>query len=224
VQGDDECGRKESEVSKKIYVVGIGGGTGSGKTTLRKGLLERLGDQAVAIPHDAYYRDQGHLSETDRGGYNFDHPEALETDLLLVHLQTLASGDSVEMPAYDFETHTRKDPPGATLVPRSVVIVEGVLVLAEEALRGQLDVKIFVEAAPDVRLSRRLVRDQRERGRDTESVIRQYEATVRPMHDQFVEPSRAFADVIYPGDREGGAGIDLLVAHLEYVIQNGSDR
>ena len=211
-------------MSENIYVVGIGGGTGSGKTTLAEALLNRLGDQAVAIPHDAYYRDQGHLSETNRASYNFDHPDALETDLLLEHLQALTSGESVALPAYDFETHTRKDHPGATLETRPVVIVEGVLVLAEEALRGHLDVKIFVEAAPDVRLSRRLVRDQKERGRDTESVIRQYESTVRPMHDQFVEPSRAFADVIYPGDRQAGAGIDLLVAHLEYVIRNGSNQ
>ena len=209
-------------MSEKSYVVGIAGGSGSGKTTLATALLDRLGDdKGVVIPHDAYYRDLAHLTVAEREEHNFDHPDALETELLLSHLEILDSGEVVQIPQYDFETHTRiKD--GRSLDPKPVIVVEGVLVLADEALRDRLDLKIFVEAPPDIRLSRRLMRDQRERGRDTESVISQYEDTVRPMHDRFVEPSKAFADVIYPGDKEGRAGIDLLAVHLKEVVRNNT--
>lgn len=208
-------------MSGKVYVVGIAGGTGSGKTTLALGLMDRLGeDKGVLIPHDAYYRDLSHLSPSDRSGHNFDHPDALETELLITHLKALAAGQPVEMPRYDFETHSRIEGEVKSLDPRPVIVVEGVLVLADEALRDRLDLKIFVETEPDTRLSRRLVRDQKERGRDTESVLRQYEATVRPLHDRFVEPSKAFADLIYPGEGEGSAGIALLVAHLKEEIRS----
>ena len=208
-------------MSGKVYVVGIAGGTGSGKTTLALGLMDRLGeDKGVLIPYDAYYRDLSHLSPSDRSGHNFDHPDALETELLITHLKALAAGQPVEMPRYDFETHSRIEGEVKSLDPRPVIVVEGVLVLADEALRDRLDLKIFVEAEPDTRLSRRLVRDQKERGRDTESVLRQYEATVRPLHDRFVEPSKAFADLIYPGEGEGSAGIALLVAHLKEEIRS----
>ena len=208
-------------MSGKVYIVGIAGGTGSGKTTLALGLMDRLGeDKGVLIPNDAYYRDLSHLSPSDRSGHNFDHPDALETELLITHLKALAAGQPVEMPRYDFETHSRIEGEVKSLDPRPVIVVEGVLVLADEALRDRLDLKIFVEAEPDTRLSRRLVRDQKERGRDTESVLRQYEATVRPMHDRFVEPSKAFAELIYPGEGEGSAGIALLVAHLKEEIRS----
>ncbi len=208
-------------MSGKVYVVGIAGGTGSGKTTLALELMDRLGeDKGVLIPNDAYYRDLSHLSPSDRSGHNFDHPDALETELLITHLKALAAGQPVEMPRYDFETHSRIEGEVKSLDPRPVIVVEGVLVLADEALRDRLDLKIFVEAEPDTRLSRRLVRDQKERGRDTESVLRQYEATVRPLHDRFVEPSKAFADLIYPGEGEGSAGIALLVAHLKEEIRS----
>ena len=214
---------KGVRVENKTYVVGIAGGTGSGKTTLAEALMDRLGpERAITIAHDAYYRDLGHLKMADREGINFDHPDALETELLISHLDALDSGESVERPSYDFESHTRIKGGGTLLKPRGVVILEGVLILADASLRNRMALKIFMEAEADVRLSRRLDRDLRERGRDTESVMKQYRETVKPMHDQFVEPSKAFADLIMLGAEEKRAGVDVLVAHLERVIELGS--
>lgn len=202
----------------KPYIVGISGGTGSGKTTLAHALLNHLGsDCAVLIPHDAYYRDLSHLSPEDRARYNFDHPDALETALLVRHLDALKSGASVDVPVYDFNTHTRMPQP-MRLERRSVVLVEGILILDDADLCQRLDLGIFVDAAPDVRLIRRLTRDVRERGRTPESVFQQYLDTVRAMHDAFVEPSRKRADLIVPGEGNTGIALTLILGHLRAVL------
>jgi uridine kinase len=176
----------------------VAGGTGSGKTTVAREILRRVGAEHIAyIPHDAYYRDLTHLPEHLRAQINFDHPDSLETELLIEHLMILKMGRAVDIPIYDFTTHTRT---GQTrhVVPAPVVLVEGILVLAEPRLREQFDAKLYVDTDADVRFIRRLRRDLAERGRTVESVCEQYLSTVRPMHVEFVEPSKRHADVIIP--------------------------
>lgn len=177
--------------------IGIGGGSGSGKTTVAEALIERLDDGVVLIQHDAYYRHAPHLTFEERSKVNYDHPDSLETELLIEHLAMLREGLSVERPVYDFVQHLRSGDV-VKIEPSRVVIVEGILVLAEPDLRAELDLKIFVDTDPDVRLARRIRRDVSERGRTVESVIEQYFATVRPMHLEFVEPSMRYADLIIP--------------------------
>ncbi|MCZ6632644.1 MAG: uridine kinase [bacterium] len=202
-----------------VYVVGIAGGTGAGKTTLAKALLEQIGtDRAVLIAHDAYYRDLGGLSVEERGRVNFDHPDALETALLADHLERLKRGETIEVPVYDFQTHTRTGDV-IRVEPRSVVIVEGILILREEALRDRMDLKIFVDTPADLRLIRRLERDVRERGRTVASVTAQYLATVRPMYEQYVASSKAYADLIVPGTGDLSAARSLLAGHVEMVLE-----
>jgi uridine kinase len=177
--------------------IGIAGGSGSGKTTVAESLVERLDGKVSLIQHDSYYRHMPHLSFEDRTRVNYDHPSSLETELLVTHLETLRSGTAIERPVYDFSSHLRAS--DTVLVePAPVVVVEGILVLAEAGLRSELDLKIFVDTDPDVRLARRLERDIQERGRTVESVIAQYFATVRPMHLEFVQPSMRHADLIIP--------------------------
>ena len=200
---------------RKPYIVSIAGGTGAGKTTLAHTLFNRLGDTQVAlIAHDAYYRDFSHLSPDARAQINFDHPNALETDLLVQHLQTLSQGKPVDIPTYDFTTHTRTSKT-TEISPRPIIIVEGILIFTDESLRDCLDLKIFVDAPADIRLIRRLNRDVFERGRTPDSVTQQYLQTVKPMHDLFVEPSRQHADLIVPGDRDLTLAIGLILAHLQ---------
>lgn len=177
--------------------IGIGGGSGSGKTTVAEALLERLDGAVSLIQHDAYYRHNPHLSFEERARVNYDHPDSLETELLIAHLEALREGKAIERPVYDFVQHIRSDQ--VVLVePTKVVIVEGILVLAEPELRAELDLKIFVDTDADIRLARRIMRDTTERGRTVESVIGQYFATVRPMHLEFVQPSMRYADLIIP--------------------------
>ncbi|MDA0747077.1 MAG: uridine kinase [bacterium] len=202
-----------------MYVVGIAGGTGSGKSTVASALAEQVGEgRVVILAHDAYYRDLSHLLLEERAGVNFDHPDALETELLVAHLDTLGRGETVRTPVYDFSVHTRRTDAFLEIAPRPVVIVEGVLVLADEVLRERMDLKIYVDAGADERLMRRLERDVVERGRTQESVMAQYRETVRPMHEQFVEPSKQFADLILPGEGGSRAGVELLAAHLENEV------
>ncbi len=205
----------------KPYIVGVAGGTGAGKTTLAHILLERLGeDRAIRISHDAYYRDFAHVPAGQRGQINFDHPDALETDLLVQHLQALSRGRTVLIPTYDFATHSRSYRT-LELCPRPIIIVEGILVLVEQILRDALNLKIFVDTPPDIRLIRRINRDVEKRGRTPESVILQYLETVRPMHDAYVESSRKYADLIVCGDRDFTIAADLILGHL-YTISGKS--
>lgn len=179
-------------------IIGVAGGSGSGKTTIAESVVDIVGlGRVVLIPHDAYYRDQSVLSFEERARTNYDHPDSLETELLAEHLKLLRSGGSVQRPVYDYATHTRS-PETVTVAPGAVVLVEGILVLAEPALRELMDLRVFVDTDPDLRLLRRLRRDIVERKRSVDSVLRQYEETVRPMHLQFVEPSKRFADIIVP--------------------------
>lgn len=199
-------------------VLGVAGGSGSGKSTLVRAVLEGLKAEEVSlIHHDAYYRDYSHLPEKPRAEVNFDHPEALETPLLVEHLQTLLSGDPVEVPVYDFTTHTRT-PETVRVEPNLVVVVDGILVLSEPELRQLMDIKVFVDTDPDIRLVRRLERDMRERGRSLESVLHQYTTSVRPMHLEFVEPSKRHADIILPEGGMNRVGVDMLVTKLNSIL------
>src|SRR5579859_1187752 len=182
-------------------IIGVAGGTGSGKTTVARAILERVGARHIAyLPHDAYYRDLQHLPRAQRDLFNFDHPDSLETELLVEHVRQLKQGETIHIPVYDFSTHTRTNQT-EEVSAQSVVLVEGILIFVESALRELFDVRLYVDTDADIRFIRRLQRDVTERGRTVESVIQQYMATVRPMHLEFVEPSKRHADVIIP---EGG--------------------
>jgi uridine kinase len=203
----------------KPVIVGVAGGTGSGKTTVSQAILDRVGyDRIVYIQHDSYYRDLSHLSMAERHQVNFDHPGALDNDLLIEHLEQLCANLPIEVPVYDFTTHTRK-PETRTTEPRRVILVEGILIFSDKPLREMMDVKIYVDTDADLRFIRRLQRDIAERGRTMESVVSQYLTTVRPMHLEFVEPSKRYADVIIP---EGGfnlIAIDMIVARIEAMLE-----
>ena len=179
-------------------IIGIAGGSGSGKTTIAQAVVESVGsDRVVLIQHDAYYRDLAHLPFEERVRTNFDHPDSLETELLIAHLRALRDGESVERPVYDFSTQCRTAQT-VKVDPEPVVIVEGILVLSEQELRDIMDLRIYIDTDGDLRVLRRLERDLLERGRSVQSVISQYLTTVRPMHLQFVEPSKRYADIIVP--------------------------
>jgi uridine kinase len=196
-------------------LLGVAGGSGSGKTTVVKELLARLHPRPVSvIHHDSYYSDLSHIRFEERVRVNFDHPDALETTLLVQHLTELKAGTAVDVPVYDFSTHTRT---GNTrrVEPTGVIIVDGILVLADPRLRSLLDIKVFVDTDADIRFIRRLRRDQRDRGRSLDSVVEQYLTTVRPMHLAFVEGSRAYADIIIPEGGRNRVAIDLLVSRLQ---------
>lgn len=200
-------------------VIGIAGGTGSGKTTVARSIYDRVGkDRIEWISHDSYYRNfEGHTPE-QRHNINFDHPDALETELLVRHLDVLCKGSAIEVPVYDFTTHSRKLSETQRVEPRKVVIVEGILVLAEAELRKRIDIKLFVDTPPDIRFVRRLMRDIKSRGRSVESVIEQYVTTVRPMHEEFVEPSKRHADLIIPEGGENLVAIDAIIARVEHLL------
>jgi uridine kinase len=199
-------------------VIGIAGGTGSGKTTVVHTILDRVGRHRIAwLSHDAYYSDLGQLSLEDRRRVNFDHPDSLETDLLVEHIHQLKAWQPVAVPVYDFANHTRTEQ--TTLVqPQRIILVDGILIFYEAALRKEFDVKIFVDTDADIRFIRRLQRDINERGRTTESVIRQYLGTVRPMHLEFVEPSKRYADVIIPEGGLNAVAMDMVVARIEALL------
>jgi uridine kinase len=200
-------------------VIGIAGGSGSGKTTVAQAILDRVGADRIAyLQHDSYYKDLSGLPPTLRREVNFDHPNSLETELLIKHVEALKNRQPVEVPIYDFGTDTRTDKT-YTVASRGVILVEGVLIFVEPELRKLFDVKLYVDADADVRFIRRLRRDITERGRSTESVIKQYEATVRPMHLEFVEPSKRYADVIIPEGGHNIAALDMVVARIETLLK-----
>jgi uridine kinase len=195
-------------------VVGIAGGTGSGKTTVAQRLAGAMPPERCAmIEHDAYYRDQGHLAPDERAAINYDHPSALESALLAEHLRELRAGRAVEVPIYDFATHTRRRET-RPIAPARVILVEGILVFSEPALREQMDIKIFVDTDADIRLMRRVRRDLELRGRTFQSIRDQYYATVRPMHLEYVEPTKRWADLIVPEGGDNHVALDVLLGRL----------
>lgn len=199
-------------------IIGVAGGTASGKSTVAEAILQRVGPEHIAyIQHDSYYRDLSHLPLEERARMNFDHPDALETELLVAHLRQLQAGQPVEVPIYDFATYTRT---GCTrrVEPRRVVLVEGILIFVDKQLRDMMDIKLYVDTDADMRFIRRLQRDMRERGRTLESVIQQYLETVRPMHLEFVEPSKRYADIIIPAGGFNETAIEMLVARIQKLL------
>ena len=199
-------------------IIGVAGGTGSGKTTVAKEILRRAGTPRIAfLQHDAYYKDLGNLPLAQRAMQNFDHPDALDNALLLAHLKALKASQPVEIPVYDFTTHTRTAET-RRIEPQPVILLEGILLFADETLRKLMDVKIYVDTDSDIRFIRRLERDIKERGRTTESVVRQYLSTVRPMHLEFVEPSKRYADVIIPEGGLNTVAMDMVVARIESLL------
>jgi uridine kinase len=195
-------------------VIGVAGGTGSGKTRVVREMVQRLGPGIAVVQHDAYYRDRSGMSPAERAQVNYDHPDSLETPLLVEHVKQLLEGRPVGVPVYDFATHTRT-PEVVSVEPRKVVIVEGILVLAEPELRELMSIRVFVDTDADIRMIRRLRRDMRDRGRTMQSVVDQYLETVRPMHLEFVEPSKRHAHVIIPEGGENFVAVDMLVARIQ---------
>ena len=193
-------------------VIGVAGGSGSGKTTVVRRIVESLGDdQVIVLEHDRYYRDRNDLRFEERAALNYDHPDALETDLLVRHVQVLKGGEAIDAPVYDFARHART---AATdrLGPRRTIIVEGILIFSDSELRRLMDIKVFVDTDDDTRVIRRLQRDVAERGRTMDSVIEQYLNTVKPMHLEFVEPSKRYADIIVPRGGHNAVAVDLLLS------------
>jgi uridine kinase len=204
---------------ERPVTIAVAGGTGSGKTTVSNAILERVGSHNIAyIPHDAYYKELGHLTPEERARVNFDHPDSLDTALMIEHIQALQNWQPVEIPIYDF-TIDRRKPETQHVDPQPIILIEGILIFAEKALRELFDVKIFVDTDADLRFIRRLRRDIAERGRTAESVIDQYLGTVRPMHLQFVEPSKRHADVIIPQGGFNLVAIDMVADRIRSMLR-----
>lgn len=201
---------------KQIFCIGVAGGSGSGKTTVVAKLQEACGAHIALLAHDAYYKDQSHLEMTERKKTNYDHPDSLETSLLCEHVKQLKAGRTVDMPLYDFVMHTRSNKT-EHIEPKPILVVEGILTFDDPTLRSLFDLKIFVDTDADVRFIRRVDRDIRERGRTFESVVEQYLSTVRPMHLEFVEPSKRYADVIIPEGGLNAQAMDLLIDRVRTI-------
>ncbi len=201
-----------------ILVIGIAGGTGSGKTTLMKRLIEKFEDQVTVLSHDNYYKRHDELSYEQRCGLNYDEPDALETDLMAEHLDRLRHGEAIDCPVYDFTLHNRS---GETIhiVPKKVIIVEGILIFENQPLRELMDIRIFVDTDADVRLCRRIKRDVNKRGRTLESVLTQYQDTVKPMHEKYVEPSKKFANVIVPEGGKNLVALDMIMGRIQRHLE-----
>jgi uridine kinase len=207
-------------LERQPIIIGVAGGSASGKTTVSQSILRRVGAERIAyIPHDLYYRDLSHLPLEQRARLNFDHPDALDNELLVAHLDALAGGHPVEVPTYDFATYTRLAVT-RLITPRPVILIEGILIFAEPVLRRRMQIKLFVDADPDLRFIRRLKRDIDERGRSVDSVVEQYLNTVRLMHLEFVEPTKRYADVIIPEGGRNLIAIDMVVARIEAELQH----
>ncbi|HEV2182296.1 MAG TPA: uridine kinase [Candidatus Acidoferrales bacterium] len=205
-------------MSSSAFVIGICGGTGSGKTTITNRLSRELADSGVLVlQQDHYYKDLSHLPLEERSQRNFDHPNALDTELFIEHVRQLKDGSSIDRPVYDFTQHRRVQET-ARLQSQPAILVEGILIFENEALRNLMDIKIFVDTDADLRFIRRLVRDMRDRGRTLESVVEQYQKTVRPMHLEFVEPSKRYADIIIPEGGHNEVGIDLVLQKVRSLI------
>ncbi|MFB5677409.1 uridine kinase [Paenibacillus terreus] len=202
-----------------MLIIGIAGGTGSGKTTVARSVIERLGTGKVTfISQDNYYKDHSYLSMAEREQINYDHPFAFDNELLIEHLKLLKEGQAAQAPVYDFSVHARSTTETLELKPNNIAIIEGLHVLSDEHLRGMLDIKVFVDTDPDVRILRRVVRDIQERGRTIESIHNQYLNTVKPMHEAFIEPSKKYADLIIPEGGENEVGIQLLSVLTEKYL------
>ena len=201
-------------MENKFLVIGIAGGTGSGKTTLMKNIINRFGDVVTVLSHDNYYRRHDELTYEERCKINYDEPAALETDLMAYHLDLLRGGESIECPVYDFSQHNRSNET-IVVVPKSVIIVEGILIFENEPLRELMDIKIFVDTDADVRLCRRIKRDVNKRGRTLESVLAQYQDTVKPMHEKYVEPSKKYADIVVPEGGKNLVALDMIMGRIE---------
>ncbi len=197
-----------------ILVIGIAGGTGSGKTTLMKNLVQHIGDEVTVISHDNYYKRLDHLSYEERCNVNYDEPAAFDTSLLAYHLSELRRGAAIECPVYDFTAHNRSNET-IRLVPRKVIIVEGILIFENDALRSLMDIRIFVDTDADVRLCRRIKRDVNKRGRSLESVLKQYQSTVKPMHETYVEPSKKYAHIVVPEGGKNEVALDMILGKIQ---------
>ncbi len=209
-------------MSHAPVVIGVGGGSGSGKTTVVRRIVESLpADHVSVLEHDRYYRDRSDLRLEERAALNYDHPDALETDLMVTHVADLRAGKAVEVPTYDFARYTRKTQTDR-VEPRSAIIVEGILIYTDARLRELMDIKVFVDADADTRFIRRLRRDVAERGRTMDSVIDQYVTTVKPMHLEFVEPSKRYADIIIPIGGHNPVAIDMMLSMIRSLAGRGA--
>ncbi|GMB07533.1 uridine kinase [Thermolongibacillus altinsuensis] len=207
---------------KKPVVIGVAGGSGSGKTTVTKAIYEHFqGHSILMLEQDYYYKDQSHLPFEERLKTNYDHPLAFDNDLLIEHLHKLLNYEPIEKPVYDFTLHTRSKEV-IHVEPKDVIILEGILVLEDERLRNLMDIKVYVDTDADIRIIRRLLRDIKERGRTLESVIEQYVNVVRPMHNQFVEPTKRYADIIIPEGGHNQVAIDLMVTKIQTILEQKS--
>ena len=210
-------------MEKEILVIGIAGGTGSGKTTLMKNLISRFGDVVTVLSHDNYYRRHDELTYEQRCKINYDEPAALETDLMAHHLDLLRGGESIQCPVYDFAQHNRSNET-ITVVPKRVIIVEGILIFENKPLRDLMDIKIFVDTDADVRLCRRIKRDVNKRGRTLESVLLQYQETVKPMHEKYVEPSKKYADIVVPEGGKNLVALDMIIGRIARHIEESEKK
>lgn len=204
-------------------VIGVVGGSGSGKTTVARAILEAAEVRAAFLDQDAYYKDLAHLTLEERRRVNFDHPDALDNDLLVAHLEMLVSGHAIDKPTYDFAAHTRAAPT-VRVEPAPIVVVDGILLFTDRRLRDLFDIKVFVDVDDDIRFIRRMQRDVQERGRTVDDVVRQYLATVRPMHLEFVEPSKRHADLIIPQGGQNRVAVEMLVARVAAELRDRSVR
>ena len=205
-----------------ILVLGIAGGTGSGKTTLMENIMSRLGGAVTVLSHDNYYKRRDDLSYEARCRINYDEPDAFDTDLMVRHLQMLRRGEPVDCPVYDFSRHNRSDRT-LRLVPQRVIIVEGILIFESRELRELMDIRIFVDTDADVRLCRRIWRDVNERGRTLESVLDQYQQTVKPMHERYVEPSRKYANLVVPEGGKNRVALDMIIGRIRRHLDNAEE-
>lgn len=203
---------------KNILVIGIAGGTGSGKTTLMNNLIDQFRDHVTLLSHDNYYKRHDDLTYEERCQLNYDEPAALETDLMAAHLDQLRQGNAIDCPVYDFTQHNRSDKT-IRIVPRKVIIVEGILIFENKELRDLMDIRIFVDTDADVRLCRRILRDVEERGRSLESVLSQYQNTVKPMHEMYVEPSKKYANIIVPEGGQNYVALDMITGRIKRHLE-----
>ena len=205
-------------MENNILVIGIAGGTGSGKTTLMKNLIEEFQNDVTILSHDNYYKRHDDLTYEERCKLNYDEPAALETDLMAYHLDKLRHGETIDCPVYDFTQHNRSDET-IRIEPRKVIIVEGILIFENQPLRDLMDIRIFVDTDSDVRLCRRIKRDVNKRGRSLESVLQQYQETVKPMHEMYVEPSKKFANIIVPEGGENFVALDMIMGRIQRHLE-----